>query len=173
MNVLDIGTGSGVIAITLALQRPLAAVAATDISSEALSLAWENAVRHSLNGRIAFHEADLFPRGEGSFDWIVANLPYIATAELAILQREVQHDPLIALDGGPDGLCLIRRLIAAASARLAPGGMLAMEIGHDQTVEVVAQLVLQAYRDIGVHKDHQGFERFVTALSPRQLLGRS
>jgi release factor glutamine methyltransferase len=172
MNVLDIGTGSGVIAITLALQRPLAAVAATDISSEALSLARENAVRHSLNGRIPFHEADLFPRGEGSFDWIVANLPYIATAELAILQREVQHDPLIALDGGSDGLCLIRRLIEAASARLAPGGMLAIEIGHDQTAEVVAQLVLQAYRDIGVHKDHQGFERFVTALSPRRLSGR-
>jgi release factor glutamine methyltransferase len=172
MNVLDVGTGSGVIAITLALQRPLAAVAATDISPEALSLARENAVRHSLNGRIAFHEADLFPGGEGSFDWIVANLPYIATAELAILQREVQHDPLIALDGGPDGLCLIRRLIEAASARLAPGGMLAIEIGHDQTAEVVAQLVLQAYRDIGVHKDHQGFERFVTALSPRRLLGR-
>ena len=172
MNVLDIGTGSGVIAITLALQRPLAAVAATDISSEALSLARENAVRHSLNGKIAFHEADLFPRGEGSFDWIVANLPYIATAELAILQREVQHDPLIALDGGPDGLCLIRRLIEAASARLAPGGMLAMEIGHDQAAEVVAQLASQAYRDIGVHKDHQGFERFVTASSPRRLLGR-
>jgi release factor glutamine methyltransferase len=172
MNVLDIGTGSGVIAITLALQRPLAAVAATDISSEALSLARENAARHSLNGKIALHEADLFPRDEGRFDWIVANLPYIATAELAILQREVQHDPLIALDGGPDGLCLIRRLIEAASARLAPGGMLAMEIGHDQAAEVVAQLASQAYRDIGVHKDHQGFERFVTASSPRRLLGR-
>jgi release factor glutamine methyltransferase len=172
MNLLDIGTGSGVIAITLALQLPFAAVAATDISSEALSLARENAVRHSLNGKIAFHEADLFPLGEGRFGWIVANLPYIASAELAILQREVQHDPLTALDGGSDGLCLIRRLIEAAPARLAPGGMLAMEIGHDQAAEVVAQLASQAYRDIGVHKDHQGIARFVTASSPRRLLGR-
>ena len=173
MNVLDIGTGSGVIAITLALQLPFAAVAATDISSEALSLAWENAARHSLNGKIAFHEADLFPLGEGRFDRIVANLPYIASAEVAVLQREVQHDPLTALDGGPDGLCLIRRLIEAAPARLAPGGMLAMEIGHDQAAEIVGQLASQAYRDIGMHKDHQGIARFVTASSPRRLLGRS
>jgi release factor glutamine methyltransferase len=172
MNVLDIGTGSGVIAITLALQRPLASVAATDISSEALSLARENAVRHSLNGKIAFHEADLFPRGEERFDWIIANLPYIATAELALLQREVQHDPFIALDGGSDGLRLIRRLIEAASARFAPGGILAMEVGHDQAAEVMAQLASQDYRDIGVHKDHQGFERFVTASSPRRFLGQ-
>ena len=172
MSVLDIGTGSGVIAITLALQLPFAAVAATDISSEALSLARENAARHLLNGKIAFHEADLFPLGQERFDWIVANLPYIASAELAIVQREVKHDPLTALDGGPDGLCLIRRLIEAAPARLVPGGILAMEIGQDQASEVVAQLALQAYRDIGVHKDHQGIARFVTASSPRRLLGR-
>ena len=172
MNLLDIGAGSGVIAITLALELPFAAVAATDISSEALSLARENAARHSLNGRIAFHEADLFPPGEERFDWIVANLPYVASAELAILQREVQHDPLTALDGGPDGLCLVRRVIEAAPARLAPGGMLAMEIGQNQAAGVVAHLASQAYRDIGVRKDHQGIARFITALSPRRLLER-
>jgi release factor glutamine methyltransferase len=172
MNVLDIGTGSGVIAITLALQLPFAAVAATEISPEALSLARENAARHSLNGKIAFHEADLFPLDEGRFDWIVANLPYIASAELAILQREVHHDPLAALDGGPDGLFLIRRVIEAAPAHLAPDGMLAMEIGQDHAAEVVVQLASQAYRDIGVHNDHQGIARFVTASSPRRLLGR-
>ena len=167
MNVLDIGTGSGVIAITLALQLPLAAVTATDISSEALSLARENAARYSLDGKIAFCEADLFPSGDGRFASIVANLPYIASAELASLQREVRHDPLVALDGGLDGLCLIRRLIEAAPARLAPGGFLAMEIGHDQASRVAAQLVAQAYRDIRVHKDLQGTERFVTASSPQ------
>jgi release factor glutamine methyltransferase len=166
-SVLDIGTGSGVIAITLALQLPLAAVAATDISSEALGLARENAARHSLSGKIVFSEADLFPSGSGRFASIVANLPYIASAELASLQREVRHDPLVALDGGPDGLCLIRRLIEAAPARLAPGGLLIMEIGHDQAAKVATQLVSQAYRDVRVHKDYQGFERFVTASSPR------
>jgi release factor glutamine methyltransferase len=167
MNILDIGTGSGVIAITLALQLPLAAVTATDISSEALSLARENAARHSLDGKITFREADLFPSGGGRFASIVANLPYIASAELARLQREVRHDPLVALDGGLDGLCLIRRLIEAAPARLAPGGFLAMEIGHDQANEVAAQLASQAYREIRVRKDHQGIERFVTASSPQ------
>jgi len=172
INVVDIGTGSGVIAITLALELRLPTVAATDISSAALSLARENAARHSLNGKVTFHEADLFPSGEERFDWIVANLPYIASAELASLQREVQHDPLSALDGGPDGLCLIRRLIETAPARLAPGGMLAMEIGQDQATEVVAQLASHAYCDVGVHRDHQGIERFVTASSPQRLLGQ-
>jgi release factor glutamine methyltransferase len=173
LNVLDIGTGSGVIAITLALQLPFATVAATDTSSEALSLARENASRHSLNGRIAFHESDLFPPGEGRFDWIVANLPYVTSAELTMLQREVQHDPLAALDGGPDGLRLIRRVIEAAPARLEPGGMLAMEIGQNHAGEVFAQLASKFYCDIGVRKDHRGIARFVTASSPSQVLARS
>ena len=106
MNILDIGTGCGVIAITLALESPLAAIWATDISVEALSLARENALRHSV--KINFHRANLFPPGANRFDWIVANLPYIASDELATLQPEVQHDPPAALDGGPDGLCQIR-----------------------------------------------------------------
>lgn len=173
LNVLDIGTGSGVIAITLALQLPSAAVAATDISSEALSLARENASRHSLDGKIAFHEADLFPPGEGRFDWIIANLPYVASGELAILQREVRHDPLPALDGGPDGLHFVRRVIDAAPARLAPCGVLAMEIGHDHAREVAARLASKSYGDIGVRKDHQGIARFVTASSPSQFSGRA
>jgi len=172
VRVLDIGTGSGVIAITLALGLPLATIAATEISHEALSLARENATRHSLNRKIAFHEADLFPVGEERFDWIVANLPYIASGKLAGLQREVQHDPLTALDGGPDGLCYIRRLIEAAPEHLAPGGILAMEIGHDQAAEVSARLGAQAYRDVRVYKDYQGVERFVMASSPRRPLDR-
>jgi release factor glutamine methyltransferase len=168
MGILDIGTGSGVIAITLALQLPLAAVAATDVSPEALSLAKENAARHSVEGRVAFYEADLFPPGEDRYDWIVANLPYIASGQLANLQREVRHDPLTALDGGTDGLRLIRRLIEGSSAHLVPRGMLALEIGNDHAPEVVALLSSYAYRDICVHKDYQGIERFITASSARQ-----
>jgi release factor glutamine methyltransferase len=172
IGLLDIGTGSGVIAITLALQLPLATVTATDISPQALSLAKENAARHSVGGRITFQEADLFPPGGECFDWIVANLPYIDSAGLAGLQREVRHDPLIALDGGPDGLRHIRRLIEGSLARLAPGGVVAMEIGHAQSAEVVAQLSSNDYGEIVVHKDYQGIERFVTASSPGNAQAR-
>ncbi len=171
LSLLDIGTVSGVIAITMALQLPLARVTATDLSAEALSLAKENAARHSVGERIAFHEADLFPVERERFDWIVANLPYIASTELASLQREVRHDPLRALDGGPDGLSLIRRLIEASPAHLAPGGVLAMEVGQDHAIEVTGLLASRAYRDIRVHKDYQQIERFITASSPRQLQG--
>jgi release factor glutamine methyltransferase len=172
IGLLDIGTGSGVIAITLALQLPLATVTATDISPQALSLAKENAARHSVGGRITFQEADLFPPGGECFDWIVANLPYIDSAGLAGLQREVRHDPLIALDGGPDGLRHIRRLIEGSLARLAPGGVVAMEIGHAQSAEVVAQLSSNDYGEIVVHKDYQGIERLVTASSPGNAQAR-
>lgn len=171
LSLLDVGTGSGVIAITLALQLPHARVTATDLSAEALCLAKENAARHSVGERIAFHQADLFPPDRKRFDWIVANLPYVASTELASLQREVQHDPLRALDGGPDGLFLIRRLIEASPARLAPGGVLAMEVGQDHAVEVTGLLASRAYRDIRAHKDYQQIARFITAASPRQPQG--
>ena len=172
LSLLDIGTGSGVIAITMALQLPLARVTATDLSAEALSLAKENAARHSVGERIAFHEADLFPVDRERFDWIVANLPYIASTELASRQREVRHDPLRALDGGPDGLCLIRILIEASPAHLAPDGVLGMEVGQDHAAEVTGLLASRAYRDIRVHKDYQQIERFITASAPRQLQGQ-
>ena len=168
MSILDVGTGSGVIAITLALALPFATVAATDISAQALSLARENASRHSLEARIAFWEVDLFPPGWERFDCIVANPPYIAKGNFSNLQVEVHHDPLTALDGGSDGLSLIRRLIDLAPERLEAEGFLALEIGHDQSTEVVAQFAVKKYRKIRVHKDYQGFERFVLAASPHR-----
>ena len=164
MAVLDVGTGSGVVAITLALAFPLAMISATDVSLDALTLARENALQHSV--RIDFHEANLFPAAAGSFDGIVANLPYIASDELVGLQREVRHDPPTALDGGPDGLRYIRKLIDAAPDYLAPEGILFLEIGHNQAAEVSAQLDTLSYRDTRVRKDYQGIERFVTAVSP-------
>jgi release factor glutamine methyltransferase len=165
VRILDIGTGSGVIAITLALELPLASVAATEVSLEALSLARENAMRHSA--KIDFHEADLFPAAAERFDWIVANLPYIASDELAGLQREVGYDPSAALDGGSDGLFHIRRLIKAAPAHLAPDGILVLEIGHGQAVAVSAELAALGYREIRIYRDYQGIERFATASSPK------
>lgn len=166
LRILDIGTGSGVIAITLALELPLATIAATDVSPDALSLARENATRHSV--KIDFYEADLLPAATERFDGIVANLPYIQSGELASLQREVQHDPPAALDGGLDGLSCIRRLIGAASDHLAPEGFLALEIGHNHAAAVSAQLGALGYREIRVEKDHQGIERFAVASAPER-----
>jgi release factor glutamine methyltransferase len=162
-SILDVATGSGVIPISLALERPEAMVTATDISPDALSLARENA---SLLGaeRILFHQSDLMPPGEELFDLITANLPYIPSGEIAGLSREVRHDPILALDGGADGLDLVRRLIPLASARLAPGGHLLLEIGAGQSEAVTALLAGHNYRDIAALPDYQGVLRFVEAV---------
>ena len=159
-QILDIGTGSGVIAITLALELTAAEVHAIDLSTDALALAAANAERHRLAGRLAFHQADLLPPGEIKFDLIVANLPYIPADEIASLSPEVRHDPLAALDGGPDGLDLIRRLIDTAPERLTPSGALLLEIGASQADAVNTLLVDRKFRDISVRSDYQTIPRF-------------
>lgn len=159
-SVLDIGTGSGVIALTIALRIPAAEVHATDLSTDALALAAENATRHALADRLRLHHSDLLPPGDTRFDLIIANLPYIPTAEIAVLSPEVQHDPRAALDGGPDGLDLIRRLIASAPDRLAPGGALLLEIGAGQAEAVATLLKDCKFRDISIHPDYQDTPRF-------------
>jgi release factor glutamine methyltransferase len=163
-SILDVATGSGVIALSLALGRPEASVTATDISPEALSLAKENAILLSID-RIAFHEADLLPPPEaGTFDLITANLPYIPAAEIAGLSREVSHDPFLALNGGPEGLDLIVRLAPLALERLTSGGHLLLEIGIDQSEAVMACLAGHNYRDIKALPDYQGIPRFIEAV---------
>jgi release factor glutamine methyltransferase len=166
VRILDVGTGSGVIAITLALECPHADVWATDVSVEALSLARENAIRHSVE--INFHQANLLPAVVDRFDWIVANLPYIVSEELADLQREVQHDPPAALDGGPDGLSQIRRLIESAPEHLTSRGSLALELGQAQAEVVSAELAGLGYEKVRTWKDYQGIERFVLASRPQK-----
>jgi release factor glutamine methyltransferase len=166
VRILDVGTGSGVIAITLTLEFPRAAVWATDVSLEALSLARENGVRHSVE--VKFHQANLFPAVANRFDWIVANLPYIVSEELAGLQREVQHDPPAALDGGPDGLCHIRRLIEFAPEHLTPSGSLALELGQGQAEVVSSELIALGYEEVRTWKDYQGIERFTIASTPHK-----
>lgn len=163
-NILDCGTGSGVIAITLALELPEAHVSAVDLSPAALELARANAASLTEGERIHFHKADLLPKNDEPFDLIAANLPYIATGEMASLQREVQFDPESALDGGADGLIFIEPLIAQSPARLQPGGLMALEIGHDQADRVAALFQSHNYRDIEVHEDYQGIKRFVLAV---------
>jgi len=163
-SILDVATGSGIIPLTLAMERPEASVTATDISLEALSLARENAVLLGVD-RISFNEADLIPESlNASFDLITANLPYIPSAEIPTLSREVQNDPLLALDGGADGLDLIRRLAPLAYERLSPGGHLLLEIGIDQSEEVMKCLAGHNYRDIVALPDYQGIPRFIEAV---------
>jgi release factor glutamine methyltransferase len=159
-TILDIGTGSGVIVLTIALELPSATLHATDLSPDALALAAENAARHALTDRIVFHQADLLPPDGTRFDLIIANLPYIPAEEIASLSPEVRHDPASALDGGADGLDLIRRLIETAPDRLAPGGALLLEIGLGQADAVNTLLSARKFRDISVRPDYQNIPRF-------------
>lgn len=159
-TLLDTGTGSGVIALTLALELPSAILHATDLWPDALALAAENTARHALTDRIVFHQADLLPPDDVRFDLIIANLPYIPAEDIASLSPEVRHDPSSALDGGADGLDLIRRLIETAPGRLAPGGALLLEIGLGQADAVNALLSARKFRDISVRPDYQNIPRF-------------
>jgi ribosomal protein L3 glutamine methyltransferase len=130
-RVLELCTGSGCLAVLLAHAYPDARVEAVDLSPEALAVARRNVADHRLGDRIHLHEGDLFaPLGdEGPYDLIVANPPYEPTGHLDQLPPEFSREPRIALDGGPDGLDVVLRLLAEAPRHLAPGGLLAVEVG--------------------------------------------
>lgn len=163
-RLADIGTGSGIIAIALAIQVPRAAVFATDISPEALLVAQENARRLGADERLVFAEGGLLNpiRNHAPFDVIVSNPPYIAPAEIETLEMEVRDfEPRIALGTHPDPLHFYRRLAAEAPPLLTPGGMLAVEVGQGQ-----AAAVISLWRDAGLEtvstvRDYAGIERVV------------
>lgn len=163
-RILDAGTGSGVIALTLAAEWPEAAVDACDISPEALALAAENAGRLGLTERVRFVRSDLFLAIDGRYELIVANLPYIPAGEIPGLSREVRHDPVSALDGGPDGAEIIRSFLDQARGHLEPGGMVALEIGAGQSEMLVEHLRLLGYIDIRSTADYTGINRFLFAI---------
>jgi release factor glutamine methyltransferase len=163
VRVVDVGTGSGVIALALAARFPEAELHAVDVSEVALTLARENAERLGLTNRVQFAQSHLLRKTEGLFDLIVANLPYVAANVAAQLAPEVQHDPAVALFGGANGDELIRELIVAAPARLTNGGTLALEIGHDQSERLAAFLARQNFHDIAAKKDYAGIARFLFA----------
>jgi len=162
-RILDVGTGSGVIAISLAKHFPDAEVLAVDISEEALTLAGENAAKIGVSDRIAFHKSDLDEAATETFDLIVANLPYIALRDRGSLSREVLRDPEVALFGGEAGDELIRKLIAQAPARLRPGGLLALEIGLNQSEGLLEVLRQKNYHDIELKRDYSSIPRFILA----------
>jgi release factor glutamine methyltransferase len=136
---LDLGTGSGCLAIALAVHCPTAQLFATDISAEALEVAKQNATRHNVLDRINFLQGDAFALFESPkpFDLIISNPPYIPTAEIPSLQIEVRHhDPRQALDGGPDGLAFYRRIAAESRPFLKPDGKIMLEFGDGQSPSI-------------------------------------
>lgn len=164
-TVLDMGCGSGVLGLTLAAERPDWQVTLADVSPDALALARENAEALGVSN-ITFAQSDLFAGLTGSFDGIVANLPYVPETERPSLTREVLHDPALALFGGPDGLDVIRRFIPAAFDRLRPGGWLALEIGHQQAAPVASMLVDAGFLSVEVKPDLSNIPRFPLAFKP-------
>jgi release factor glutamine methyltransferase len=162
-EILDVGTGSGVIALSLAAKFPEAEVHAVDVSDDALALARENAARLGLNKRVHFTKSNLLDEVEGDFDLIVANLPYVSTQDRQSLSREVLRDPEVALFAGERGDELVRRLIEQASAHLRPGGLLALEIGVDQSAALLSFLAEKNYDDIASKSDYSSTTRFLFA----------
>ena len=160
-RIVDVGTGTGCIALTLAKAFPEAKVTAVDLSPEALALAAENAAKTGLADRVTFTHSDLLASVDGPFDLIVANLPYIPSQEIPELQREVQREPLSALDGGADGLTYVRALVDQAREKLATGGRLALELHCDQPSTLALELARLNFRDTEVAKDYSGRERFL------------
>ena len=160
---VDVGTGSGVIALSLAAHFSEAEVHAVDQSEEALELAKENAELLRLKGRVRFARSDLLAAVEGNFDLIVANLPYVATGDRDTLSREVLHDPGLAVFGGEDGAEIIRELIAAAPDHLRPGGLLALEIGLGQAERLSVLLAEKNFHDIAGIQDYASVTRFLFA----------
>lgn len=169
LRVLDIGTGSGVIALSLLAEGTAARAVGIDVSLEALSLARENRRLVGMENRFDLLPCDVDPyrsiAERPGFDVIVSNPPYVRADEIDGLPTDVRdHDPRAALDGGPDGLAVIRRIVNGARERLFPGGGLFLETGIDQG-EAVVDLLVRAgpWRDIAVQQDLAGRDRFVTA----------
>jgi len=161
-RVLDIGTGSGAIAVAIAVNAPDARIIATDISKEALEVAHRNAIRHRCRDRIDFVAADLFPDGASRFDLIVSNPPYVAEADFKGLAPEIRlHEPRIALAAGHDGLDFYRRIAADCRAHLKPGGAVMAEIGAGQASSIEALFRRAGFSNIEAVRDLAGIERIV------------
>ena len=161
-RILDVGTGSGAIACTLAAEIPDAIVTASDVSIAALELAAQNAARLGVADRCAFALADIAPAGERRYDLIVANLPYIPSADVPQKPDPVGFEPRLATDGGPDGLAVYRKLLAVAP-RLAGSGALVLLEAAPPTMAGLRALAEAAFPSAAttVHRDYAGLERYV------------
>jgi len=171
--IVDVGTGSGCIALALAKELPGAKIHATDISRDALDIARANAARHQLTPRIQFHQTDLLDGIEGEFDFVVSNPPYVGHSEEDAVQLEVRKfEPRGAVFAGPKGIEVIARLIPQARRVLRPGGWLIMEISGSIAGEV--RRLLEGWDDVQIRPDLQGIARVAVARKPstRGISGR-
>lgn len=159
-RILDLGTGSGAIAITLLAERPDAAGLATDVSAPALEVARANAMRHAVEGRLGLAEGSWFSAVAGRFDIILSNPPYIPASEIAGLSLDVRgFDPILALDGGLDGLDAYRIIAGSSASHLTAQGHVLVEIGSGQGSDVEAIFTGAGFRPAGRHKDLGGHLR--------------
>lgn len=162
LEILDIATGSGAIALALLSELPNARAVATDISAAALAVARENAARNALSGRIRFIETSWADGVDGPFDLLVSNPPYIASAVIGTLEPEVKDfEPRLALDGGPDGLAPYPHLFAEARRLLKSGGTCVFEIGYDQGEAALALAQAAGFENAMLHRDLGGNDRAV------------
>jgi release factor glutamine methyltransferase len=164
-RIVDVGTGSGCIALALASELPEIQMHATDLSSEALEVARENARRLGFDDRVQFHQADLLGGISGEFDFVLSNPPYVGRCERDKVQREVrEHEPEMAVFGGEQGMDIYRRLIPQAWAALKPGGWSLMEIGF--SIEQPVRELLTGWSDLKCVADLQGIPRVICARKP-------
>ena len=172
LRILDFGTGSGCLAIFLAHELPEAQVTAVEVSAEALAIARENAQRHQVGDRIRWiQQAGLEGlESEGPFDLIVSNPPYIPTAQIEQLEPEVKdHEPRIALDGGPDGLTVIRQIAEKGLGLLTPGGRLYLEFGESQEEQIPPLFESLGWKTVGVIPDLSEKPRIYVAERPNRM----
>ena len=165
VSILDLGTGSGAIALAIKRQRPDARVVAVDWSAAALSVAIDNGNR--LKIQVEWLLSDWFEALEGRlFDFIVANPPYVERGDPRLVSGDLRHEPRMALDGGVDGLDSIREIIAGAPRVLAPGGTLLLEHGYDQAPAVARLFRALGFRRIETYKDLAGQDRTTVGTGP-------
>jgi release factor glutamine methyltransferase len=167
-QALDVCTGSGCIAISLAAERPQATVLATDLSADACALARENAEKLGVGDRVSILQGDLFAPvpADARFALIVSNPPYISSGEIPSLSAEVRREPHMALDGGADGLVVLRRVIEGARRLLQAGGLLAMEMAETQGSAVKELLQAAGFVDVRVEKDLERRDRLAFGTQP-------
>jgi release factor glutamine methyltransferase len=168
-RLLDVATGSGCIAVTLAAERPESSLLAIDVDEGCCALARANAEAAGVSARVDVRQGDLFAPVvmEAPFDVVVSNPPYVRTGDLAGLQAEVRREPRLALDGGPEGLSVLRRVVEGAFPHLAPGGLLALEIGEEQGAAVRDLLQARGYERVHIEPDLERRDRFAFGTRPR------
>jgi release factor glutamine methyltransferase len=168
-RLLDVATGSGCIAVTLAAERPLARVLATDVDPGCCEVARANALATGVATRVEVRQGDLFApvESEPPFEVVVSNPPYVRTGELELLQAEVRREPRLALDGGPSGLGVLSRVVEGAFLHLVPGGLLALEIGEEQGAAVRDLLQRRGYEAVRIEPDLERRDRMAFGTRPR------